>query len=93
MKARIPGRERHVSKREMNLAVDIFLRMAMLVLIEDFGFGTHPLNNKESRLQKFIRCFEQKADYMNITFEREMLDGLNARLQMHGVAIEDKRGG
>lgn len=71
------------------MAVEIFLRMAMLVLIEDFGFGTKAQKGKVSRLQKFVRAFEQKADYMNCTFGQEMLDGMNARLQMHGVMVED----
>ena len=90
MRARMPKQERHISKREMNMAVEIFLRMALLVLIEDFDYGTREQKGKESRLQKFIRCFEQKADYMNITFGQEMLDGINARLEMHGVCVEDK---
>lgn len=91
MRARMPKQERHISKREMNMAIEIFLRMAMLVLIEDFGFGTKEQKGKESRLQKFVRSFEQRADYMNITFGQDMLDGMNARLQMHGVILEDAR--
>ena len=87
----MPKQERHISKREMNMAVDIFLRMALLVLIEDFGFGTKAQNGKESRLQKFVRSFEQRSDYMNVTFGQEMLDGMNARLEMHGVILEDVR--
>lgn len=91
MRARMPKQERHISKREMNMAIEIFLRIAMLVLIEDLDFGTRAQKGKELKLQKFIRCFEQKADYMNITFGQEMLDGMNARLQMHGVILEDVR--
>lgn len=28
---------------------------------------------------------------MNVTFGQEMLDGMNARLEMHGVILEDVR--
>ena len=93
MKARMPGRERHISKKEMDMAVEVFLRMAMLVLIEDFGFGTRPIKGKVSRLQKFITAFENQAQRMNMVFDKEMFDGINARLQMHGVMVEDKTRG
>lgn len=89
MKANIPKKERHMSKREMNMATDIFLRMAMLVLIEDFGFGTKAQKGKVSRLQRFVTAFEDKAKYMHNTFEQEMLDGINAKLEMHGVYVQE----
>lgn len=92
MKAKIREKERHISKREMNMAIDIFLRMAMLVLIEDFGFGTKAQKGKTPRLQKFITSFENKAKYMDSTFGVEMLDGINAKLEMHGVALKDVKG-
>lgn len=89
MKARVVRKERHMSKRELNLAIEIFLRIAVLVLVEDMEFGTRAVKGKELKVQKFVRCFEQKADYMGDTFGEEMLDGLNSRLQMHGVFMED----
>ena len=93
MKARVVRKERHMSKRELNLAIEIFLRIAVLVLVEDMEFGTRSVKGKELKVQKFVRCFEQKADYMGDTFGEEMLDGLNARLQMHGVFMEDSSKG
>ena len=93
MRARVVRKERHMSRRELSLAIEIFLRIAVLVLVEDMGFGVRGSGGKESRVQKFVRCFEHKADYMGDTFGEEMLDGLNARLQMHGVFMEDSSKG
>lgn len=71
------------------MAVDISLRLAMLVLIEKNQFGTRAQKGKVSRLQKFVTDFEEYADYFSRNFGMETLDGINARLAMHGVFIED----
>jgi hypothetical protein len=91
MIANMPKKEKKMSRRDMNMATEIFLRMAMLVLIEDFGFGTKLQKGKTSRLQRFVTSFEEKAKRMHNTFGEEMLDGMNARLEMHGVYVQDKK--
>ena len=47
MKARMPKAERHISKKEIRILLDMIMMTAMIVLIEEFQFGCKEVNGKK----------------------------------------------
>lgn len=67
---------------------DMFIMASLLVLIDDFGFGTTGQKNKESRLAKYIHRVLTVAGEYSSTYEDGLLIAMKKHLHERGLDYE-----
>ena len=78
------ARERHEDAVKLvDRAIDTMVCAAMLVLIEEFGFGVH--SGENSRLLRFKKALQAKTDKAADFYDDAVLEGLRAKLEDRGV--------
>lgn len=70
------------SSRSIRSTADAFLMAAMLVLIEEFDFGTTATSTK---LTRFVQAMQNKIDTSADFYEIAVIEGLHNQLLSHGV--------
>lgn len=69
----------------INITADSFIMATMIVLIEEFGFGT---NSRSTRLNRFIRKLQEVIDTNSDHYDDAVAVGLKNKL--HGYGVEYK---
>lgn len=70
------------SSRSIRITADAFLMAAMVVLIEDFDFGT---TSTSTKLARFVQSMQKKIDTSSEFYEIAVVEGLRNQLQAYGV--------
>ena len=66
----------------INITADSFIMASLLVLIEEFGWGT---NKRATRIDRFLRKLQEVIDTNADYYEDAVAEGLRSKLHNHGV--------
>lgn len=70
-------------RRAISITSDAFVMASMLVLIEQFGFGT---KEDSTRLPRFVKALQDKIDTNADHYDDAVAEGL--RNQLHNLGVE-----
>ena len=70
-------------KDTLDITSDSFVMGALIVLIEEFGWGTD--KEKATRIPKFIKALQEIIDMHSLKFDDAVAEGLRIRLHNHGI--------
>lgn len=70
------------ASRSIRSTADAFLMAAMLVLIEEFDFGT---TSASTKLTRFVQALQNKIDTSADFYEIAVIEGLRNQLLSYGV--------
>ncbi len=69
-------------RRSISITADAFVMASMLVLIEEFGFGT---KEDSTRLPRFVKALQDTIDINAEQYDDAVAEGLRNRLNNLGV--------
>lgn len=72
-------------RRAINITADAFVMASMLVLIEQFGFGT---KEDSTRLPRFVKALQDTIDTNADFYDDSIAEGLRNRLSNLGVTYD-----
>ena len=72
----------HEQTEAIRMTADSFVMASLLVLIEEFGFGT---NERSTRLGRFVAKLQEIIDTNAEFFDNAIVEGLHHKLHMLGV--------
>lgn len=72
----------HETDEAIRITADSFIMASLLVLIEDFGFGT---GAGATKIARFIECLQKKIDTSADFYEYAVAEGLHNKLSAYGV--------
>lgn len=78
----------HAVKDTLNITADSFIMGALLVLIEEFGWGTD--EKKATRIPRFMKALQEIIDINAEKFDDAVAEGL--RIRLHNLGVDFKRG-
>ena len=70
-------------RRAINITSDAFVMASMLVLIEEFGFGTKA---DSTRLPRFVKALQDTIDVNAEYYDEAVAEGLKNQLSYLGVS-------
>ena len=70
------------TRSAISITSDAFVMASMLVLIEEFGFGTKP---RSTRLKRFVKALQETIDTNAEWYDDAVAEGLRNRLHNLGV--------
>lgn len=70
-------------RRAISITSDAFVMASMLVLVEEFGFGT---KEGSTRLQRFVKALQDKIDTNADYYDDAVAEGLKNQLSYLGVS-------
>lgn len=72
-------------RNAINITADSFVMASMLVLIEQFGFGT---KEDSTRLPRFVKALQDVIDINSEQYDDAVAEGLRNRLNNLGVTYD-----
>lgn len=71
-------------------ALDSAVCAALMVLIQDFGFGTR---TGSTQIPKFMECLQKYIDDSIEYFDDAFVEGMKFQLKQHGIEYTSRSGG
>ena len=75
-------------KDTLNITADSFIMGALIVLIEEFGWGTD--EKKATRIPRFMSALQEIIDINSDKYDDAVAEGL--RIRLHKLGVDFKRG-
>lgn len=78
----------HAVKDTLNITADSFIIGALIVLIEEFGWGTD--EKRATRIPRFMNALQEIIDINADKYDDAVAEGL--RIRLHKLGVDFKRG-